>query len=120
VIKERNLPECLSGFGPEMECGFVFEGFDKAQEIRRPGIALDQYVEVVRHQAVGTKGEGLLGGNLVERFQDPAGNAVRAEIGDAIAGAESEKVGAGAEIVLFWQADGFVETLGGFEGRRHG
>ena len=103
-----------------MECGFVFERFDKAQEICRPGIALHQYVEVVRHQAVRTKGEGLLGGNLVERFQNPAGNAARAEIGDAIAGAESEKVGAGAEIVLFWQADGFVETLGGFEGRRHG
>jgi len=27
VIKERNLPECFSGFGAEMECGFVFEGF---------------------------------------------------------------------------------------------
>jgi len=102
-----------------MECGFVFERFDKAQEICRPGIALHQYMQVIRHQAVGTKGEGLLGGNLVERFQNPAGNAARAEIGDAIAGAESEKVGAAAEVMLFRETDGFVESLGGVEGRRH-
>jgi len=48
VIKKGHLPECFSGFGPEMECGFVFEGFDEAQEICRPGIALHQYMQVIR------------------------------------------------------------------------
>jgi hypothetical protein len=89
VIKERNLPESFSGCGAEMKCGFVFERFDKAQEICRPGIALHQYMQVIRHQAVGTKGEGLLNGSLLERFDEPFRDARRAEIGDAIVGAES-------------------------------
>jgi len=119
VIKERNLPECVSGFGAEIERGFVFERIDKAPEVRRWGIALQQYMQVIRHQAVGTEGEGLLGSNLKEVFQEPSRDAWRAEIGDAIACAESEEVGPAADVVLFWEADEFVETLGGFEGKRH-
>ena len=75
--------------------------------------------QVIRHQAVGTEGEGLLGSNLKEVFQEPSRDAWRAEIGDAIACAESEEVGPAADVVLFWEADEFVETLGGFEGKRH-
>jgi len=89
VIKKRHLPECFSGFEAEMECGFVFEGFDKGQEVRRCGIALKQQVQVIGHQAVGAKGEGMLNGSLLERFHEPFRDARRAEIGDAIVGAES-------------------------------
>ena len=80
---------------------------------------MKQQVQVIGHQAVGAKGEGLLRGNLLERFQDPECDAARAEIGGAIAGAESEKVGAAAEVMLFRETDGFVESLGGVEGRWH-
>jgi hypothetical protein len=120
VIKKGNLPECFSGFGAGMERGFVFERFDEALEVRSWRIALQQYMQVIRHQAVGAEGEGLLGGNLKEIFQEPSRDAWRAEIGDAIACAESEKVGSAADVVLFWEADRFVESLGGFEGRGHG
>ena len=72
-------------------------------------------MQVIRHQAVGTKGEGLLGDNLLEGFQQPARDAAGAEVGDAIACAESEEIDAAADVVLFWEADWFVETLGGIE-----
>jgi hypothetical protein len=98
----------------------LFERFDEAPEVRRWGIALQQNMQVIRHQAIGTKGEGLLSGNLKEVFQEPSRDAWRAEIGDAIACAECEKVGSAADVVLFWEGDGFVESLGGVEVRWHG
>lgn len=58
-----------------MERGFVFERFDEALEVRSWGIALQQYMQVIRHQAVGAEGEGLLGGNLKEIFQEPSRDA---------------------------------------------
>ncbi|HXC47483.1 MAG TPA: hypothetical protein VNU20_04265 [Candidatus Sulfotelmatobacter sp.] len=119
MIKKGDLPECVSGFGAEMERGFVFERFYKAPEVRRWGITLQQQMQVVGHQAVSAQGEGLLSGNLKEVFHEPSRDAWRTEIGDAIACAESEKVGSAADIVLFWEADGFVESLW-FEGRGHG
>lgn len=73
-------------------------------------------MEVVGHQAVGAQGEGLLSGNLLERFQEPARDAAGAEIGDAVTCAESEKISATADVVLFWETDGFVKTLVAFEG----
>ena len=45
---------------------------------------------------------------------------MRAEIGDAVAGAERKKIGARPEVVFLGEADGFVESLGGFNGRRYG
>jgi hypothetical protein len=120
VIKKGNLPERFSSFDAEMECGFVFERLDKAPEVRRWGIALQQYMQVIRHQAVATEGEGLLCGNLEEIFQEPSRDARRAEITDAITCAESKKVSSAADVVLFWEADGFVEPLGGSESRGHG
>jgi hypothetical protein len=103
-----------------MERGFVFERFHERQKVRPCGITLKQYVQVIGHQTVGTKGEGVLSGNLKEIFQQPSRDAWRAEIRDATACAESEKVGSATDVALFWEADGFVEALGGFCDRRHG
>ena len=43
-----------------MERGFVFERFHERQKVGRCGITLKQYVQVIGHQTVGTKGEGSL------------------------------------------------------------
>ena len=68
---------------------------------------------MIWHQTVGAEGEISLTGNLLEGFLEPARDAAGAEIGDTFADAESEKIGAAAGVVLLWEADGFVETLGG-------
>ena len=91
----------------------MFEDFDEAQEIRRRGIALEQKVQMIRHKTVGTEREGMLGGDWGEQFEEPASDARGAEIGDAVAGAKSQEVGAVAEVVLSREADGLVEAGGG-------
>ena len=49
-----------------MERGFVFERFHERQKVGRCGITLKQYVQVIGHRTVGTKGEGSLRRNLLK------------------------------------------------------
>ena len=61
VVVEGGLPERLAGAGMELERGFVFESVHEAQEVDVGRGCLQEKVEVVGHQAVGSGKDGTTG-----------------------------------------------------------
>jgi len=74
-----------------------------------------QQVEMIGHEAIGAKEEGVFGSSLLDGVEDETSDADGTEIGNAIAGTESQEIRAMTDVVLFRQTDGLVEALPGVE-----
>ena len=90
---------------PEFIGGVLFEGINKAKQIRRIGAAFREDVNVIRHNAIGMKRKILLRGGSEKLVQQPTTKLAVEKDGCAEFGADGDKVEAMAQIVAASQAE---------------
>lgn len=95
----------------------MFEGFDEGQQVGRTRGTLRQDMEVIGHQAISAQGEGGFGRSFAENSESPAGQTGRAEVRNSVVGADSYEIRAKTEVVVFGQANGFMEAFRNRAGR---
>jgi hypothetical protein len=108
VIVEGRLPERSAGAPAKSEGTFVFEGPHKPQEISAGRHPLQQKVEMVGHNTVGAKLEGMMRYFEYKQTHQPLGSLIGAKIYGAPKGAQCQKVPAIAYVVLCVEPNIFV------------
>lgn len=71
---------------------------------------MSKQMKVIGHEAIRAKGEVMLRGRVRKHGKCPTSEAGRTEIRGSIAGADSKEISAWADVVVLWQADGFVKA----------
>jgi hypothetical protein len=93
--------------------GALFEDADEQAEVGGCAEALQQHVDMVRHDAKGTEKERTAGAFFGENADDGFREERRRKMGTAAAAADGDEIAVKAEVVSWGEAGDFAE-------RRHG